>query len=371
MSDSSKTKQEIIQENALLKRKIRKLETSEKKRKEAEKTLQQKEEQFRALVNNMQDGVFRSDLKGYITFASPSAAQIIGCSSVEETIGINIGNSLYYHPAEAKKHMKMLQKHGKLTRQEITLKRRDSGAPVIVSANIQFSHDSGGNVFGIEGVFRDITDRISAEEALRKSEAKYRLLHSSMRDAFVHFELDGTIREFNEAYLEMLGYSPEELKKFTYKDITPEKWHAFEAEVHEKQVFPRGYSDIYEKEYRRKDGTVFPIELRAFLLRDDAGNPAGKCAIIRDITERKQIEKDREKLIVELQQALKNVKTLKGLLPICSSCKKIRDDKGYWNRIESYITDRSDAEFSHGICPDCLQKLYPDDYIRRRVLNNS
>ena len=64
----------------------------------------------------------------------------------------------------------------------------------------------------------------------------------------------------------------------------------------------------------------------------------------------------------ELQKALSEVKTLKGFLPICATCKKIRDDKGYWNQIESYIEARSEAEFSHGICPDCQKKLYPDLY---------
>ncbi len=69
-------------------------------------------------------------------------------------------------------------------------------------------------------------------------------------------------------------------------------------------------------------------------------------------------EEEREKLIRELQEALAKVKTLTGLLPICASCKKIRDDKGYWNQIEAYIRDHSEAEFSHGICPECMKKLY-------------
>ena len=81
---------------------------------------------------------------------------------------------------------------------------------------------------------------------------------------------------------------------------------------------------------------------------------------IRDITERKRAEKEREKLILELSASLEKVKLLRGLLPICASCKKIRDDKGYWNQIESYIRDHSEAEFSHGICPECMKKLYPD-----------
>lgn len=74
---------------------------------------------------------------------------------------------------------------------------------------------------------------------------------------------------------------------------------------------------------------------------------------------RKETEKEREKLIKELQNALTEVKTLSGLLPICAHCKKIRDDKGYWKQIESYISAHSEVEFSHSICPECVKKLYP------------
>ena len=88
------------------------------------------------------------------------------------------------------------------------------------------------------------------------------------------------------------------------------------------------------------------------------GTVAGVIGIFEDITERRLIEKDRERLIRELQDALSKVKKLSGFLPICASCKRIRDDKGYWNQIESYIRDHSDIDFSHGICPECAQKLY-------------
>ena len=86
-----------------------------------------------------------------------------------------------------------------------------------------------------------------------------------------------------------------------------------------------------------------------------------KCA--ENIILEKKIQqqnKEKDELIAKLQDALDNVKNLSGLLPICSSCKKIRDDKGYWQQIESYIREHSEAQFSHGICPDCLKKLYPN-----------
>ncbi|MDA3896100.1 MAG: hypothetical protein PF482_08135 [Desulfobacteraceae bacterium] len=79
-----------------------------------------------------------------------------------------------------------------------------------------------------------------------------------------------------------------------------------------------------------------------------------------DIEKRKQTEKEKERLISELQKALYEVKTLSGLIPICAHCKKIRDDSGYWNQIESYIHKHSDVDFSHSICPDCAKNLYPD-----------
>ena len=79
-----------------------------------------------------------------------------------------------------------------------------------------------------------------------------------------------------------------------------------------------------------------------------------------EIERRKKLEKEREKLIIQLQQAVSEIKTLQGFLPICANCKKIRDDEGYWQQIEKYIEDRSDAQFSHSICPECTRKLYPD-----------
>ncbi|MEN6317374.1 MAG: PAS domain S-box protein [Syntrophaceae bacterium] len=140
--------------------------------------------------------------------------------------------------------------------------------------------------------FLDVTKRKRAEEMLRESEAKYRRLHESMMEAFAIVDMNGRIRETNHAYQSMLGYSEEELRHLTYSDITPEKWHALEKRIVEEQVLVQGHADVYEKEYQRKDGTVFPVELSTFLIRDDAGKPAGMWAIVRDITERKKMEKE-------------------------------------------------------------------------------
>lgn len=102
------------------------------------------------------------------------------------------------------------------------------------------------------------------------------------------------------------------------------------------------------------------LNVRVICLKDRQQTEQGKLIILQDITERKQLETEREELIDSLQTALSQVKTLKGLLPICANCKKIRDDQGYWQDVAVYVRDHTEAEFSHGICPDCLQHLYPE-----------
>ena len=83
---------------------------------------------------------------------------------------------------------------------------------------------------------------------------------------------------------------------------------------------------------------------------------AGLTLLLTDITERKALERDRELLIQELRESLREVKTLSGLLPICASCKKIRDDEGYWSRIEDYLRQHAGANFTHGFCPECYEQ---------------
>lgn len=83
-------------------------------------------------------------------------------------------------------------------------------------------------------------------------------------------------------------------------------------------------------------------------------------AVLNDVTDKKQSEIEKDNLIGKLQKAFSEIKMLRGILPICSHCKKIRDDKGYWNQIESYIHEHSEAEFSHGICQECVKKYYPE-----------
>lgn len=102
------------------------------------------------------------------------------------------------------------------------------------------------------------------------------------------------------------------------------------------------------------------FDVRLSVLENPRGNLVGRFVILHDITTRKRVELQREQLIADLQQALGQVKTLRGLIPICSHCKKIRDDSGYWRNVEHYIKAHSDVEFSHSFCPECTKKYYSD-----------
>lgn len=140
------------------------------------------------------------------------------------------------------------------------------------------------------GSWTDISSQVEAEQATRSSELMYRKLYETMMDAFVRVNMQGRIIEFNQPYREMLGYSSDELYNLTYHEFTPPKWHPLEAKIVETQILPRGFSDIYEKEYIRKDGSVFSVELRVGLTIDAMNNPESMWAIVRDISNRKQNE---------------------------------------------------------------------------------
>ena len=163
---------------------------------------------------------------------------------------------------------------------------------------IDISRDTNFNendVNRFESIAKQLTiaiDKKILKESKEKSEEKYRDLYERLRDASAAVSLDGRIIEYNSSFLDMLGYSPDEISKLTYKDITPKNWHNMEEKILKEQVLKKGFSELYEKEYIRKDGKVIPIELTTYLLKDKDNNPTGMWAIIRDISDRKKAEKE-------------------------------------------------------------------------------
>jgi two-component system cell cycle sensor histidine kinase/response regulator CckA len=204
--------------------------------------------------------------------------------------------------------------------------------------------------------------RRKAEEALARSQQALAFLAAIVKssdDAIIGNTLDGTILSWNAGAETMYGYSEKEMVGRTSAILSPpyrpEELPQFYEKIKRGEQIKR-----YETVRLRKDGVAIDVSLTLSPIRDTAGNVIGVSAIERNISERKHEEAEHLKLIDELTVALAGIKTLRGLLPICASCKRIRDDRGYWERVESYIERHSEAEFTHGICPDCLHHLYPE-----------
>jgi two-component system sensor kinase FixL len=136
----------------------------------------------------------------------------------------------------------------------------------------------------------DVTQGKLEDEPSYQFERKLRRFFKRTVDAIAAIDMAGRIHEFNPAFPRMLDYPAEELRGLTCEDITPNRWHALDAQILRDQVLPRGYSDVYEKEFRKKDGTVFPVELRTVLIRDESGQPAEMWVVVRDVTERRRKE---------------------------------------------------------------------------------
>ncbi len=168
-------------------------------------------------------------------------------------------------------------------------------------------------------------------------------------DSITVHDLQGNITAWNRGAEKMYGYTEDEALKMNISQIVPPDKKA-EAMEYLKRIALGEISESLETQRITKDGKILDVWLVVTCLKDDSGAVDSIASTGRDITEIKN----------ELRRKETEVKTLRGLLPICASCKQIRDDKGYWHKIEAYIRDHSEAEFSHGICPKCAEKLYPE-----------
>ncbi len=179
------------------------------------------------------------------------------------------------------------------TKQPVSLEHvhfNKQGDPQYFEINAYPLLESGGTVKQIVIQAIDVTKRKINEQSIIESEKRYRQLYEASRDGYVLVNMQGQIQEHNHAFQEMLGYNSQEIKKLGHQDVTPAKWHDLEKKIIEEQVMALGYSELYEKEYLRKDGSCVPVELRTYLIHSEEGTPTGMWSFVRDISERKEIE---------------------------------------------------------------------------------
>ena len=185
----------------------------------------------------------------------------------------------------------------------------------------------------------------------------------SCQDAIVGKTLDGIVVSWNSGAEALYGYSAAEMVGREVSILVPSDRMNDRTELYER--VKRGERvERFETVRVRKNGTPVEVSLTISPLKDASGKVVGASTVALDISKRKKEEAEWLRLIRELTEALAHVKTLSGLLPICASCKKIRDDQGYWQQVETYISAHSDADFTHGICPDCVKRLYPESQVK-------
>lgn len=208
-------------------------------------------------------------------------------------------------------------------------------------------------------VHSDLQDEVDArkraEEALRVSEVRHRTLIDRVPVGLYRTTPDGILLDANPALVALLGLADGEsaLGSRVTGFFADQEARGTEQRV----LAERGEVVGYELRIRRGDGTVIIVEDSARAVYDEDGALLYYEGSLRDVTQEKQARAERESLIAQLQGALARERTLSGLLPICAWCGKVRDDEGYWKRLERYIAEHSLAQFTHGICPECAARL--------------
>ncbi|MFP4477050.1 MAG: PAS domain S-box protein [Desulfatibacillaceae bacterium] len=277
----------------------------------ARQALRRSEKRFRLLHETIPQGIVHQDAQGRIISANPAAERILGLG-VDQMRGLGSSDTRWdairedgarfpgeEHPAS------VALKEGREVRGVVMgiLRAGETNHRWITVDAVPLFRKGEARPYMVYTSFSDITEQVRAQRELEKSEERLRRLYEASPDAFFLIDLQGNVIECNQAAVDMLGYPKSRLVGMNYHEFTPPAWYEAEDAILREQVLVRGYSDTYEKEYVDAGGRVFPVELRVFCLRDESGNPERMWGFVRDVTRRKAMEEEREKLIARLEKS--------------------------------------------------------------------
>ncbi|TXT65977.1 MAG: putative Histidine kinase [Promethearchaeota archaeon] len=271
------------------------------------KKILKSEKKYEELINNLYDVVMSVDLKGKISYVNSQINVNFGYQK-NEVVGHSIFE--FIHPDDLPfilKNFKILLQGNSTLSAEYRARNKE-GVYVWVRSRGKILDYRDHKV--LIGTMRNIDEERKIFEKLKESEQQYRELFESSRDGIAMTNLDGKITECNQAFLDMLGYSKEEITQKSYEDITVTKWHKMEENIIQTQVMKRGYSDEYEKEYIKKEGEIFPINIKTWTRCDKSGKIIGLWAIVRDITEKKRVQNFLKESKEKLRQKTEEQKLL-------------------------------------------------------------
>ena len=214
----------------------------------------------------------------------------------------------------------------------------------------------------LKSMHREVTDHKKAELESKPTADALSIVYDAIDSTVggvIITEAQGNITYVNPSFLRMFGYDDKsEVLGMNAAILFPGEEIRHFADV--QAVIDVSDGDTEEFTVQTRDGDKCFVEVSSLIVRNSAGKVEGRMASFVDISRRKQLEQEQKNLIQKLQDALEKIKTLRGLIPICAACKNIRDDRGFWHQVEEYISQHAEVKFSHGICPDCMKKLYPE-----------
>jgi PAS domain S-box-containing protein len=321
--------------------------------------LEQSRDKFQSLYDFSPAGYFTLTHNGIIKDVNLTGAKLLGAPR-SKLIGRGFGHFVVpeCHDTWYQHIISVVKREEKQTC-DVTLKRADGSISYVSLESIRIDAPSkpesaGGRLYVVRMVVSDITERFEMHE-------KFLLAFENANIGVCLVDLHGKILQVNKKMCEIFGYEKSELEGMSVNSMA----HPDDRNVSSnfiRHALDGEYNVLeFEKRYYHKLGHVIFGKVSSSLARDAQGKPLYFVSHIQDVSESKRLEQEKDKLIIELQKALSEIRKLSGFLPICASCKKIRDDTGYWNEIEKYISERSETQFSHSICPDCMRKLYPEE----------
>lgn len=261
-------------------------------RQEAEKALWKSEARYHDIIENMQDTVYRTDKNGVINLINPSAIRLLGYDSADEILGHNI-NDGWMFPEKRQKMLEILDQDGIVQDYEVVLKKRD-GTPVTVSTTSSYYHDLHGNVMGVEGIFRDITERKRAEEELFRQKNLISNIIESASEGIFAKDLHGVYISINKAGAHMMGYSVAEVIGRTDFDLLPIET-AMEFQKTDQMIIDTG-SAAEQEEIMPIEGTTHVYLTNKTPWRNNKGEIIGVIGVSNDISDRKEHEKEQLKI---------------------------------------------------------------------------
>ncbi|MFZ2656160.1 MAG: PAS domain-containing protein, partial [Victivallales bacterium] len=337
-------------------------------REESQERIMVSEKRFRDLTENTSDWIWETNCQLQYIYTNPVVKDILGYSADEV-----LGKTIYdYTPEDEIPRLRAfaleLKKNPKPFYNFENRNLHKNGSIRILETSGIPVYNNTGQIIGYRGIDRDITDRKEAEKALWQEKNLLNRITETSPIGITVMDKNGVIIYANHDAVSILGLSKEKITHLSFNSL---EWHI--TDFHGERILDDRMPFHLVRDTKKSvlnfrhamekpDGEKIFLSANAAPLLDADGNFEGMVSAIEDITDQVNAEIEMQRLINELQKALADVRTLSGLLPICASCKKVRDDKGYWSSVEKYIQKRSSVKFSHGYCPDCYNKYCSEHF---------